>query len=152
MRKKAEKEIREAVIRLGSRGNHPLDQVRVRTALHPRVFDKTILDMARVGTIQLFTGKAENMTRNEISDMVRQGEIIYVAFRFIDGTDDTPPEEPVVEMPPPEIFVENEPIVLILDGLKTGEWETFEDLCIRKGIRGEKVIESLVRAYVRQNI
>ena len=39
--------------------NYRLDKVRINAGLYPKVFDKTILDMARLGTIILKEGNVE---------------------------------------------------------------------------------------------
>ena len=83
MRKKAEKKIRQAVAELKSVNNHRIDKVRTRAGLHPKVFDKTVLDMERVGTIKLSTEGLDKLNDSEISSLVRRGDIIYVSFSYV---------------------------------------------------------------------
>ncbi len=149
MRKKAEKKIRDAVAELGSTEHHRLDRLRPLAGLHPRVFDKTILDMERVGTISLSAEGLDQMNDSEIRLLVRRGETVYVSFQFIDGSfvngafisnagHSTEPEQ----------IAETEPIVLILQGLFPGEWEKFESLCeSREGKNALAKIEEMIRGY-----
>jgi len=135
MRKKAEKQIRQAVENIESTNQHRLDKVRAGAGLYPKVFDKTILDMERVGTIRLYTEGIEQLSNSEISSLVRKGDIIYVSFSFID----TPPE-PLIQEP--------ETIVIILQGLYPVEWKTFEQICeTREGKTAAEKLEEMVRAY-----
>ncbi len=167
MRKKAEKKIRDAVAELGCPEHHRLDRIRPLAGLHPKVFDKTILDMERVGTISLSAEGLDQMTAGEISLLVRRGETVYVSFRFIDGSfvngvfiDKSLPSmqpEPIIMDTEPimmdtePIIMDTEPIVLILQGLFPGEWEQFEQLCeTREGKTGLVKIEDMIRVYNRQ--
>lgn len=154
MRKKAEKAIREAVDQLGSRDNHRLDRIRPLAGLHPKVYDKTILDMERVGTIRLATGKLDAFEPGEIAGMVRRGETVYVSFTFIDGTVPAgardPEDSPPVEDSFRDSALNSEPVIVILQHLIPGEWERFERLCQeREGRRGSDVIENFVRGFLR---
>jgi len=134
MRKKAENKIRQAVEDIDSNHQHRLDKVRAGAGLVPKVFDKTILDMERVGTIKLYTEGIEKLSDAEISSLVRRGDIIYVSFSFIDT--------------PLETKQEPETIVLILQGLYPGEWEKFEGLCEKKeGKTAIQKLEDMVRIY-----
>ncbi len=222
MRKKAERKIRRAVEELGDCEHHRLDHVRSLAGLHPKIFDKTILDMERVGTIRLFSQGLDGMSKEEIPLLVRRGETVYVSFTFIDGSfagqnlpgkhpgkqptdkkrkrnDKVPPEmipesapDPMPEMPPgflpllpeePYIFPdpdtekkderdrgeadtcrgsalgapektaeENDPVILILQGLLPGEWEMFESLCEnREGKDSLQVMEEMIRKYIRES-
>ncbi|QTA80606.1 Uncharacterized protein dnl_29160 [Desulfonema limicola] len=137
MRKKAEKKIRQAVENLESKHKHRLDKVRAGAGLFPKVFDKTILDMERVGTIELYTEGIEELSDAEISSLVRRGNIIYVSFAFIENSN--------IENQTPET------IVLILQGLYPGEWEKFEELCEqREGKTAVQTLEHMVRIYNNQ--
>ena len=85
MRKKVEKKIRQAVRELGTSEYYRIDKVRERTTgVIPKVFNKTILDMARVKTIALEGGDTDEMDSAEINKLVRKGEDIYVYFKFLD--------------------------------------------------------------------
>ncbi len=154
MRKKAEKKIREAVIQIGSKSRHRLDLVRRKAGLHPKIFDKTILDMERVGTIKLYSETTNGMTRGQISALVRRGDVVYTSFSFIETRQTLKPK------PEPEAFIlpccENkikpatiETIVVILQNLIPGEWEKFTELC--ESIEGQKPhekIENMIREYI----
>ena len=142
MRKKAEKKIRQAVAELGSAANHRLDKVRAGAGLHPKVFDKTILDMERVGTITLEAGNINEMTSDEISGFVRRGNTVYVSFNFMDDVEEPKKAEPEIQEP--------ETIVVILYGLYPGEWEQFENACeAREGKHVVQKIEEMIRQYNR---
>jgi hypothetical protein len=163
MRKKAEKKIRQAVDQLESRENHRLDQVRAKAGLHPKVFDKTILDMERVGTIELSTGNLEGLSRAEIGALVRRGETVYVTFSFTETGKQyemTPeyeprfPSEPETDSHPGAHAGEGSPgyetRVVILQGLLHGEWELFSELCRTTENKGvEEKLEELIRQYIR---
>jgi hypothetical protein len=84
MRWKAEQAIRQAAAELGDLPQFGLDKIRIGAGLHRKVFDKTILDMARVGTIRLFGKEASEMMGQDIADMVQQGTIVYLSFAFLD--------------------------------------------------------------------
>jgi len=158
MRKKAENKIRHAVEELDSQHQHRLDKVRAGAGLFPKVFDKTILDMERVGTIRLYTEGIEELNDAEISSLVRRGDTIYVSFNFIDSLPEIPDQEipdqeiPDQEIPDPErLDQENqtpETIVLILQGLYPGEWEKFEALCERREKKTTiQKLEDMVRSF-----
>ncbi|GBC60536.1 hypothetical protein DENIS_1493 [Desulfonema ishimotonii] len=144
MRKKAEKKIRQAAAELSSGGDYRLDEVRGRAGLHPKIFDKTILDMARLDTIALFTGSTAGMSPVQISNLVRRGDTVYIRFRFTDGSD--VPEHQ--ESPGPEVTT----TVVILQHLGPDEWESFEHMChAEEGKRAEQKIREMIREYIRQN-
>ncbi|MFP4349420.1 MAG: hypothetical protein ACLFQY_14120, partial [Desulfococcaceae bacterium] len=157
MRKKAEKKIRQAVDQLYSRENHRLDQVRAKAGLHPKVFDKTILDMERVGTIELSTGNLKGLTQAEIGALVRRGETVYVSFSFTETGkqyDMTPDPEPLYPSAPEADSTSGAPAespgyetrVVILQGLLHGEWELFSELCRTTENKGvEEKTEELIR-------
>lgn len=159
MRKKAEKKIRQAVDQLFTRENHRLDQVRAKAGLHPKVFDKTILDMERVGTIELFTGNLKGLTGAEIAALVRRGDTVYVAFRFTEAGKSYEPESepPFPESPRNDSNASGgeapvyETRVVILQGLAEGEWEAFENLCRTRENKGaEKTIQDWIRRFIRE--
>lgn len=113
MRWKAEQAIRRAAAELGNLSLYRLDKIRIRAGLHRKVFDKTVLDMARVGTIELFSSDTSEMSGAEISELVRQGTILHVSFAFLD----TPEPEPV------------ETVSLVIDDIERIQWEKFEYMC-----------------------
>lgn len=159
MRKKAEKKIREAVRQLDSTRDHRLDRVRSGAGLHPRVFDKTILDMERVGTITLSTAGIEDLSSAEVSGLVRRGDTIYVTFRFTragmeaeETAAASPSEEGsspgAAEVRPPTV----ETVVVILQNLLPGEWDEFSTKCNEtEGKIPSDKIEEMIRAYLYRN-
>ncbi len=154
MRKKAEKKIREAVIQIGSKNRHRLDLVRKRAGLHPKVFDKTILDMERVGTIKLYSDTTNKMTRGQISALVKRGEVIYTSFSFIE-TGETAKAKPARESTASPCCENKirpatiETIVVILQNLIPGEWEEFGKLCEElEGRKPHEKIENMIREYI----
>lgn len=84
MRWKAEQAIRQTAAGLGDLPQYGLDKIRNGAGLHRKVFDKTILDMARVGAIRLFGRDASEMRGENIGDMVQQGAMVYLSFAFLD--------------------------------------------------------------------
>ncbi len=84
MRWKAEQAIRQAAADLGDLPQYALDKIRIGAGLHRKVFDKTILDMDRVGTIRLFGKNVSEIRGQDLSDMVQQGAMIYLSFAFLD--------------------------------------------------------------------
>ena len=143
MRKKAEKKIREAAAMLGEDNNYRLDKVRINTGLYPKVFDKTILDMARLGTITLKEGNADGLSPAEIGKMVRMGEIIYIYFSFQDATGGEPTEAEA-EMKVPET------VDIVLTGVDRAIWQQFERLCLeREGKPSLQKIAEMISEYNR---
>lgn len=151
MRQKAEQKIREAVTRVGAGEYHPLAAVRRHAGLHSKVFDKTILDMERVGTISLFAGDLKGMPPAVISQCVRKGDTVYTAFRFVDGTREVPIHAAPRQAPPLE--QERDAIIVVMPDLAQEEWLLFEILCRRKSGRSpETELARLVRDYIRENV
>ena len=84
MRKKAEQKIRQAAADLGETNLYRIDRVRERAGFIKKVFDKTILDMARLGTIELKYGNTDDMNPHEIENLIRYRDSIFVYFCFSD--------------------------------------------------------------------
>ncbi|MFC1515503.1 C-GCAxxG-C-C family protein [Thermodesulfobacteriota bacterium] len=85
MRKKVEKKIRQAVKELEKSEYYRIDKVRDRTiGVIPKVFDKTILDMARLNTIELIGGDTDEMNPAEINKLVRKGDDVYLYFSLLE--------------------------------------------------------------------
>lgn len=151
MRKKAERQIRNAAALLVSpEGRFRLDLIRFRAGLHPKVYDKTILDMARVGTIALYSEDTSGMDPSAVSALVRRGDIIFTHFIFIDGTtfDDAPSSG--AEAPPPLGHASPEPVVVILENLTPMEWAEFENRCqLLEQTRVTTKIEAMIREFLR---
>ncbi|WP_373500711.1 hypothetical protein [Desulfococcus sp.] len=148
MRQKAEKRIREAAAGIGC-GPFRLDAVRAGAGLHPRVFDKTIIDMARVGAITL--APLEDGCE-ETAGLVRRGDRIYARFDFAaaPGPAPSPPETneaPAGSKPPPPAPMDA--VVVILRNLLPGEWEAFSDRCLtREGKSPHEKIEEMIRGHL----
>ncbi|MFC1895302.1 hypothetical protein ACFL0Q_01365 [Thermodesulfobacteriota bacterium] len=136
MRKKAEQQIRNAVTILQTTHPYRIDLVRERAGLLRKVFDKTILDMARVGTIELHQEDIAGMTPEEIAACVRQGNTLHVSFSFTDLHDEPETAEPGM-------------VDVILTGMDGSHWERFEYLCrTREGKDAFQKIREMVEAYV----
>ncbi len=148
MRKKAEKEIRRAVSALDSTDCHRIDRVRGRTSLIRKVFDKTILDMARVGTIELVSKNVTETDDIEIRNFIRQGDMVHVSFSFTDGTEkgaEYPKEQSKEHMP--------ETVNVILREIDRPTWELFQYLCeVRDGKKPDQKLLEMIREFNRQEL
>ncbi len=116
MRQKAERKIRAAAAQLGDSDLYRIDQVRARTDLIRKVFDKTILHMATLGTIELKSGDSKELSESEVANLIRHGETQYVYFRFLD--------KPAKPLP-----VESPMMDIMLKGIDCELWYRFEYLC-----------------------
>ena len=143
MRKKAEKKIREAAARLGGDNTYRLDKVRVYAGLLPKVYDKTILDMARIGTITLKEGNTDGLSPAEVGNMVRKGETVYMYFSFQEETGEKPAEAES-EMKGPET------VDITLAGVDREVWRQFEKLSLdREGKPPLEKIMEMISEYNR---
>lgn len=132
MRKKAEQAIRRASASLGTENLYRIDRVRKRAGILPKVFDKTVLDMARLGTIALLGGDTEGLAAG---DLIRRGETTYVYFSFLES------EAAVEGTPDPSVEIS-------LPGLQTSAWQRFDSLCrIREGTSGVYKIIEYIHEY-----
>jgi hypothetical protein len=139
MRRKAEKKIRAAAASLGTANRYRIDQIRARTDLIRKVFDKTILDMARLNTIELQDGDVENLSQAEISELIHHLGRRYVYFTFIDGTLGRMPEK----------VTEAEKINPKLIGVEKEMWLKFEYLCnTREGKHPTQKLCEMIKAYI----
>jgi hypothetical protein len=139
MRKKAEKKIREAAAMLGDLQVYRLDKVRKKAGLIPKVFDKTILDMNRLRTIELKEGATEGLSPSEIGNLVRQGDVIYVHFSFLDSTAEPQKIEPAT-------------IDIMLPDLDRELWRQFEQNCLtREGKKPVQKIQEMILSYNRSD-
>jgi len=146
MRQKAENRIRNAAAAMGG-GPFRLDAVRAGANLHPRIFDKTILDMARVGTITLEPLGEKGPDTQDTDGLVRQGERIYVRFTFMaaPATAAPAPPSPSADIKPAPV----DAIVVILQDLLPGEWEAFSGRCLTAEGKGpHEKIEEMIRRYL----
>ena len=69
---------------LGDQSPYRLDLVRGLAGLHPKVFDKTILDMARLGDIDLFSEDISGLNDAQKEGMFRKGDHVFVRFSFVE--------------------------------------------------------------------
>lgn len=134
MRKKAENKIRQAVAELGKSELYRIDKVRAKASLIKKVFDKTILDMDRVGAIELLGGNTDDMNPSEIGNLIHYGDKLYVNFKILDT--DIQPEEfksKKIETPAPEPEdMELEDVQIVLLEVEPAIWQRFEHLCLTK--------------------
>jgi hypothetical protein len=141
MRKKAENKIREAAAMLGEDDTYRIDKVRINTGLYPKVFDKTILDMARLGTITLKEGNTDALSPAEIGNLVRKGEVIYMYFSFQNGAVGEPAEAEA------EITA-HETVDIVLPGVDRAIWQQFEKRCLdREGKPPTQKIVEMISQY-----
>jgi hypothetical protein len=149
MRRKAEKEIQRAASAVGGSGPFRLDVIRSEAGLHPKIFDKTILDMARVGTITLEPLEEDGAGPEATHGLVRHGDRIYARFAFTDAPVAAPP---ALENPTPPVKIRPAPVdavVVILQNLLPGEWEAFSDRCRADGVKTpHEKIEEMIRQYL----
>ncbi|NJL59951.1 MAG: hypothetical protein HC887_10215 [Desulfobacteraceae bacterium] len=135
MRWKAEQAIRRAAAELGNPSSYRLDKVRAGAGLHRKVFDKTILDMARVGTIELFGNDISGMSGAEIANLVQHGTTIYVSFAFLDVREPEPVETVSVQ----------------IDNIEQVQWDKFRYLCkTRENKEAVQKLKEMIYEYVRK--
>lgn len=166
MRQKAEQAIRRAALSLGKSDCYRLDKVRHRAGLHRKVFDKTILDMARLETIRLNSGNGPELDNVEIGDLVRKGDAIYISFSFAESEKAQAKSEPDADYvikpvqakpkPKPEadpaVNLEPQTTDAMLQGIDRAEWEMFEFLCeAREGKKAFQKIQNMIMEYNRQD-
>ncbi len=94
MRRKAESKIRQAAAGLGAANLYRIDQARANTDLIRKVFDKTLLHMVSLGTIELKGGNTDSMSDSEIGNLIYHKDILYVYFSFLDEDRLPAPVEP----------------------------------------------------------
>ncbi len=140
MRKKAERKIRQAAALLGDADLYRVDRVRENADLIRKVFDKTLLDMARVGTVDLIDYDAADIDPSEAANLIRRGDRVYGQFRFADPPDDMEKED----KPAPETTA------IIIKGLDRALWLRFDSLCNEKeGKRPAEKIKEWIHDYVK---
>lgn len=135
MRQKAERKIRQAAASLGESNLYRIDQVRANTDLIRKVFDKTILHMASLGTIELKSGDTDGMSESEIGNLIHHGDICYIYFRFSAADKDRAPVEPKT-------------MDILLKGIDCEQWQRFESLCdSREGKKALQKINEMISEY-----
>lgn len=147
MRQKAEKQIRDAAAAIGGNGPFRLDAVRAGAGLHPKIFDKTIIDMERVGAIRLEPLDESVADAEDASGLVRHGDRIYVRFAFIDAPVPLAKEAPAA--PDTSKPAPVDAVVVILQDLLPGEWEAFSGRCLTaEGKSPHEKIADMIRRYL----
>lgn len=150
MRKKAENKIRQAVTELGKSDFYRIDKVRAKAGLIRKVFDKTILDMDRVGAIELAGGSTDDMNPSEIGNLIRDGEKLHIQFKFLDTegepealkTEEVQLAKTALQAPEPE---EVEVVLLEVD---PAIWQRFEHQCLTKEDKDPvEKIKEMIRDY-----
>ncbi len=133
-----------AALSLGGAQRHRIDLVRDRTSLLRKVFDKTILHMAEVGTIALHGGSTAGLTEDQKRNLLWQGEVLHVSFSFLDGTD--LPDAPGADA------TADERITINLRGVPRDDWERFTLLCHQaEGKTAVQKIWEMIQAYNREH-
>jgi hypothetical protein len=146
MRRKAENQIRKAAAEIDE-GPYRLDAVRAGAGLHPKIFDKTIIDMERVGAIALEPLKEGEDT--DTAGLVRHGDRIYARFTFIDKPPIAATQPEVPGAAPRQRPDPADAVVVILGNLLPGEWAEFSDRCqARDGKGPHEKIEEMIRRYL----
>ena len=136
MRKKAEKAIREAAARIGNGPTYAIDQVRNGSGLIRKVYDKTVLDMARLGDVELQKADAADLDPMDIGRFIRRGEEIFTHFTLVTKSMDSP--EPI-----------DEPVEVVIQGFRRSIWEQFEKKCRKIENKGPaQKIKEMIKAYV----
>lgn len=149
MRQKAEKQIRDAAAAIGGNGPFRLDAVRTGAGLHPKIFDKTIIDMERVGSIRLEPLDERAADAEDASGLVRRGDRIYERFTFIDTPAVAPPAAAAPAVPDTKKPAPVDTVVVILQDLIPGEWEAFSGRCLTaEGKRPSEKIADMIRRYL----
>ena len=125
---------------LGDADVFRIDRVRENTDLIRKVFDKTLLDMARVGTVELIDHDAADIDPSEAANLIRRGDRVYGQFRFTDPPGDMEKED----KPAPETTT------IIIKGLDRALWRRFDSLCNEKEGKGSaEKIKEWIRDYVK---
>jgi len=155
MRKKAENKIRQAVAKLDRSEFYRIDKVREKAEMIRKVFDKTILDMARVGTIELTGGDTRAMSASEIGNLIHYGDELYVYFKFIKNVSVS--ETLPLKTAEPAKFnsqalkpedPEPEKIEIILMEIAPEIWRQFESLCKKnEGKHPLQKLQEMIRDY-----
>jgi hypothetical protein len=150
MRRKSEKKIRQAAAKLGGSGIYNIDAVRKKTGIIKKVFDKTILDMARLKNIELIDADTEGLDASEIENFVRHGDNLYADFIFLDAEGE--PEEKESEKIVSEVKPEEqkpEKIEIVLMELEPDIWQQFQNLCkTREDIGPIRKVHEMIHDYI----
>jgi hypothetical protein len=135
-RKKAEIQIRSAAEEVGGDNLYAMDRVRARAGLVRKVYDKTILDMARLGTIEMRSVPADDIEPDEAARGIRQGDRVFTHFSFTGHSTGEPVDR-------------TQRIEVVLQGIERNVWERFEDEVRRREGRGPLAkIQEMIRSYL----
>jgi hypothetical protein len=156
VRKKAENKIRRAVSQLQPSEFHRIDQVRAKAGIIRKVFDKTILDMARVGTIELTDGDIRGLTAAEIENLISHGDQLHVYFKFLDNESELEtepfqaqePETPILKSDKSGHIEHERPEIILLE-IAPEIWQQFEKYC--KDREGKNPLDKLIELIQEYN-
>lgn len=157
MRKKVEYKINQAVADLGKLEYYRIDKVREKTQTIRKIFDKTILDMAQVGTIELLGGDTTGMNPSEIDNLIRYGDQLHVYFKFLDAETEPEaqktPKETIGAAKPKREELEiskTENIEIVLLEIEPEMWQRFGELCKgREDMAPAEKIREIIRDYIK---
>jgi hypothetical protein len=147
VRKKVEYKINQAVAELGRLEYYRIDKVREKTGTIRKVFDKTILDMARVGTIELLGGDTTGMNPSEIGNLIQYGDQMHVYFKFPDAETEPEAQQPKREEPESS---KTENIEIVLLEIEPEMWQRFGELCQDKDDKAPvQKIREMIWDYIK---
>ena len=141
MRRKAEQKIRAAAALLGTSDLYRIDQVRAKAGLVPKVFDKTLLDMARLKTVELKVGDPKDISAAESDNLIDHKGTRYRYFRFLH-----PPSPAILQSEPME------PQIPEPAGIEREQWRKFQYLCEkREGKTAAKKLCEMINDYLKNS-
>ena len=150
MRRKSEKKIRQAAAQLGGSNIYNIDAVRKKAGIIRKVFDKTILDMARLKSIELIDADTDGMDASEMESLLRHGDSLYADFIFLDvegQPEETESEKNVSEVKPENRKHEN--IEIVLMEFESDSWQQFRSLCkTRENKDPIRKIQEMIHDYI----
>ncbi len=157
MRKKVEHKISQAIAELGKLEYYRIDKVREKTGTIRKVFDKTILDMDRVGTIELLDGDTTGMSPSEIGNLIRFGDQLHVYFKFPDAETEPEAQQPqkaAMEAVQPKSAEPESPktenIEIVLLEIEPEMWQRFVELCQDMEDKAPvRKIREMIRDYIK---
>ncbi|MCP4109912.1 MAG: hypothetical protein GY749_31060 [Desulfobacteraceae bacterium] len=150
MRQKAEQAIRRAAASVCDSDSYRLDKVRFGAGLHRKIFDKTILYMARLGTIHLNSANPEELYNVETRDLISKGDMVYISFTFADSEKVQIVPDPAGDSENEQIQPEPETIDTVLQGIDSAEWDMFDFNCkIRDGVKPVQKLQKMITDYNR---
>jgi hypothetical protein len=150
MRRKSEKKIRQAAAELGGSNIYNIAAVRKKSGIIKKVFDKTILDMARLKNVELIDADTDGLDASEIENLVRHGDNLYADFIFLDA--EGQPEEKESDKIVSEVKSEErkpEKIEIVLMEFEPDIWQQFQNLC-KTGENKDPIqkIQEMIHDYI----